>query len=74
MSTIVLLLFENNEEVQMTPKDVKKYYKNGYQFHKETGMSHSTYMNWMKWGFVPEMSQLKLEKLTEGKLKAEWKE
>lgn len=56
----------------MTPKEVKKYFKSGYRFHKETGMSHSTLMNWIKWGFVPEGSQYKIERLTGGALKSEW--
>ena len=56
----------------MKPKDVKKYYKTGYQFHKETGMSPSTLANWIKWGFVPDASQYKLERLTKGYLKTEW--
>lgn len=56
----------------MTPKDVKKYYKSGYRFHKSTGMSQSSLENWFKWGYVPLLSQLKIEQLTQGDLKAEW--
>ncbi|CAB4151888.1 DNA-binding transcriptional regulator Cro [uncultured Caudovirales phage] len=56
----------------MTPNDVKKYYGNSYQFKKKTKMSDASFRNWMKWGFVPENSQYKLERLTNGCLKAEW--
>jgi hypothetical protein len=56
----------------MTPEDVWKYYGNSYQFKKKTGMSDATLRNWMKWGFVPEDSQYKLERLTKGELKTEW--
>jgi hypothetical protein len=56
----------------MTPKEVKKYFKTGYNFHKITKMSDNSMHNWIKWGYVPFVSQKKLEKITEGKLVAEW--
>jgi hypothetical protein len=56
----------------MTPQDVKRFYSSTYKFRKETGMSASTLGNWLKWGFVPEDAQYKLERLTRGKLKTEW--
>lgn len=37
-------------------------------------MSAASLGNWLKWGFIPEPSQLKLERITNGELKAEWKE
>ncbi len=55
----------------MTPQDVWDYYKSSYRFAKETGMSNSSLINWTKWGFVPEDSQYKLERLTHGELKHE---
>lgn len=58
----------------MTIDDVRNYYGNSYQFKKRTKMSDATFRNWMRWGFVPEASQYKLERLTKGELKAEWKE
>ncbi len=54
----------------MTPEDVKKYYKSGYRFYKETGMSQGTYGNWMRAGRIPLESQVKLHKLTKGQLEA----
>lgn len=56
----------------MKPIDVRKFYGSLYKFHKETGMSRSSLGNWIKWGFVPEASQYKLERLTKGGLKTEW--
>lgn len=56
----------------MKPEDVKKYYGSQYRFGKETGMSKTTLGNWLKWGFVPEDAQYRLERLTAGKLKTEW--
>lgn len=56
----------------MTIDDVRNYYGNSYQFKKRTKMSDATFRNWMKWGYVPEDSQYKLERLTQGELKTEW--
>lgn len=56
----------------MTPQDLVKYFKNSYQFHKQTKMSGCSYLNWLKWGYVPEGSQYKIERLTNGALKTEW--
>jgi len=58
----------------MTPKDVKKYYKTGYNFRKKTGMSDNTLHNWIKCGYVPFKSQKKIEDLTGGELTAVWDE
>ncbi len=57
----------------MTPKQVKIFFNNStYRFWKDTGMSPSSLRNWMIWGYVPEASQYKLERLTKGKLKTQW--
>lgn len=58
----------------MTPDDLKKYFGNSYQFEKQTKMSGASYRNWMKWGYVPEGSQYKIQRLTKGALIAEWKD
>ena len=55
----------------MTPQQVWDYYGSSYKFHKQTGMSNASIVNWMKWGYVPEDSQYRLERLTEGALKRE---
>ncbi len=54
----------------MTLEELKKYYINGNQFYKATGMSANTYGNWFKWGYIPWKSQAIIETLTNGKLKA----
>lgn len=56
----------------MKPRNVYEFYGSTYRFHKETGMSHNTLVNWLREGFVPEEAQYKLERLTNGKLKTEW--
>ena len=56
----------------MSPFDVKQHYGNAYRFRKATGMSCSTLANWLKKGRVPLDAQQKLERLSEGRLKAEW--
>ncbi len=56
----------------MKPIDVKNYYGSQYNFRKLTKMSVSTLGNWLKWGYVPEDAQYKLERLTKGELKTEW--
>lgn len=58
----------------MTLEDVRNYYVNGYQFNKKTGMSSSTFYNWVSDGYVPFASQCLLEKATGGKLKTDWEE
>jgi DNA-binding transcriptional regulator Cro len=55
----------------MTPQQVWDYYGSSYKFHKKTGMSNASIVNWMKWGYVPEDSQYRLERLTKGELKRE---
>lgn len=56
----------------MTPDDVKKEFLNSYVFHKKTGMSAVSFLNWIKMGRVPIQSQQFLERLTEGRLKCGW--
>lgn len=56
----------------MTPQDIQKHYKTAYRFYKETGMSQNSLANWFKWGYVPLNSQVKIERITEGVLKADF--
>jgi hypothetical protein len=56
----------------MTPDEVLKKYGTQYKFQKETGMSHRSLGRWLQWGFVPEQSQYKLERITDGELKSSW--
>lgn len=72
MGYTIFEIFNNGGRYLVKPKDVKDYYGSQYNFRKVTGMSVSTLGNWLKWGFVPEDAQYKLERLTKGKLKTEW--
>ena len=54
----------------MTLDEIKQYYGTTYQFKKKTGMHHSSFLNWERQGFIPIKTQLKLEELTNGELKA----
>lgn len=56
----------------MTPQELKKYYRTGYNFRKLTGLSPNNLANWLKWGYVPEETQYKLERITNGLFKTEW--
>lgn len=54
----------------MTPQEVLEFYGNSYKFKQQTGMSDRSLVNWISWGYIPEGSQYKIERLTKGKLKA----
>lgn len=58
----------------MKPEDVLEKYGTKYNFHKQTKMAASSLGNWLKWGYVPEAAQYKLERITKGELKTEWTE
>jgi hypothetical protein len=54
----------------MTFEDLRAYYKTGYNFSKQTGLSAMNYSNWKNWGYIPLLSQIKIQRLTKGALKA----
>ena len=56
----------------MTFKELQAHYKTGYQFSKDTGMSATCYSMWKKEDCIPGLSQLRIERITNGKLKADW--
>lgn len=56
----------------MTPKQVRTYFKTGYNLRQKTGMSDNNLNNWDKLGYVPFKSQKKIEELTKGELQAVW--
>lgn len=59
----------------MTPNDVRKYFKTGWRMFKKTGMSATCLSNWEKnLGYVPMLSQSKLEAFTNGELKASYED
>ena len=55
----------------MKIEDVKRFFGSSYQFNKKTGMQHANYLNWEKKGFIPIKTQMKLELITGGQLKAD---
>ena len=55
----------------MTFEDIQKYFGNSYQFFKKTGMGSTNYLNWQRRGYIPIETQVKLEKMTNGELKAD---
>lgn len=54
----------------MTINEVKQYFGNTYKFYKKTGMHHSNFCNWNRKGFIPIKTQIRIENLTNGELKA----
>jgi hypothetical protein len=56
----------------MTIDDIKHYFGTSYAFHKKTGMTHTNYIHWQRKGYVPYMTQKKIERITEGVLIAEY--
>lgn len=57
----------------MTVHDVKEYFGNSNQFAVKTGISHTIWYYWDKVGYVPIASQLRIQRLTNGVLKADLK-
>lgn len=52
----------------MTIQEVYDYFGSSYQLTKQVGFSPRTPPSWKKKGFVPWLSQLRIEKYTAGKL------
>lgn len=55
----------------MTLQEIRDYFGGAYLFSKKTGMSDSNYTRWKQRGYVPYFSQLRIERLTKGFLKAD---
>ena len=56
----------------MTFDDVKGFFGSGYQFKKKTGMDHTNYIRWEKQGYIPILTQFKLQELSGQKLIARY--
>lgn len=54
----------------MTIDDVYKYYGTGYQMQKRHGLAQNNFKYWLKIGYIPLSTQLKIEQLTGGELEA----
>lgn len=55
----------------MTIEEVLQIYKTGYQVCKVLEITRQNFSVWQKRGYIPYRQQLKLEILTQGKLKAD---
>lgn len=53
----------------MTIEEVKEHFGSWYQVIKQVGFSPGTPRLWTKRGFIPEVSQLKIQYYTDSKLK-----
>jgi hypothetical protein len=56
----------------MTLDEVKTYFGSSYRFSKETGFAHNNFINWRKKGYIPFLTQGKIEEMTNGNLKADY--
>jgi len=55
----------------MTINDLRAHYKNGYDFERKTGLTHVNWTNWGRKGYIPILSQMRIERITKGLLKAD---
>lgn len=55
----------------MTINDILQHYGTGYRFSKETLISTQSFYDWKKRGYIPIGSQMKIERITDGALKAD---
>jgi hypothetical protein len=58
---------------EMILDEVIAFYGTSYNFQKITKMSHDNYRVWKRKGYIPILTQFKLEELSRGKLKADYK-
>lgn len=55
----------------MSIEDVYKFYQcNWSEAARKLGLSQKTHINWRKIGYIPMATQLRIQNLTDGKLKA----
>jgi ABC-type long-subunit fatty acid transport system fused permease/ATPase subunit len=57
----------------MTFDDIKNYFGSSYAFYKKTRMAHTNYIHWQRKGYVPYMTQKRIEEITKGALVADYK-
>lgn len=57
----------------MLIEEVRQYFGSSYNFAKQTSMHHGNYQNWKKQGYIPIKMQCRIEEVTAGKLKANYK-
>lgn len=57
----------------MTINDLISEFHTGYQFKKRTGLSQTSWHNWIEKGYIPIHSQFLIQENTNGKLVADFK-
>lgn len=55
----------------MKVEDVLAHYRTAYNFSKVSKMSINNIYNWRNMGYIPIVSQIRLEVISEGALKAD---
>ncbi len=55
----------------MLLEQVVDHFKSGYRLNEETGMSANNLSNWIRLGYVPILSQIRLERMTDRQLIAD---
>lgn len=58
----------------MTVDDIKEYFGSFYKAARFLNISEQSTMNWKRRGYIPIASQMKIEKLTDGALKARFED
>jgi len=58
----------------MTLQEVIKVFGSGYNLSKCLGIRAQNFTRWKKQGYIPEKQQWRIEKLTNGQLKADIRE
>ena len=58
----------------MTIDDIKEFYGSYYNCCKQLRFSTQTPQNWKRLGYIPITTQMKIERLSEGALKADLKD
>ena len=54
----------------MTIEEIEKYFGSLYAVYKECGFSAASPYHWKKKGYIPASAQLKIERITNGSLRA----
>lgn len=55
----------------MTLEEIKNHFGTARNFMMKTGMCHSNFHKWQKKGYVPRLTQQRIEEITQGLLKAD---
>ena len=55
----------------MTIDDVLRYYISAHRMERMHGLAHHNVKNWKWLGYIPITTQIKIERLTNGELKAD---